>query len=401
MLTDVGKGFLPYQRRLVTAGLMSRFRLARGVTNLTGAGLDLADRVIDTMLEGAGRRWDLELVAHPPVCRSGATWQFAKNMSATFDCYELAADEYLWFDTNLAHLDWLRERITDPALPLAVASNDGVYRPVADVRALIRDEFIAPSLGIHIAAPAAGRDEIWRGVLDLVAEVAHATGVPGLLTERKAPAHYAHRAVAAVLPSPQGGLEPWMLAYELGHEFETYLGRPGVSVFEIGITSRVLAFAAHLQNTRAAVFGSRVAPSQVAVDLRTATAGDSGPEERARSRTAGLRTSLITASSRPARPSTIDGLAPVLYHPGRDTYQLLLEDYRLEHPCDRPLVDVLSLADRRLRAEQEALVGEHLGDALADDASVVDSGPVPPGTVLAGLSGIRSGVRLDPRVLGS
>ncbi|WP_330289384.1 hypothetical protein [Streptomyces sp. NBC_00576] len=406
MLTDVGKGFLPYQRRLVAAGMMSRFRLARGVTNLTGAGLDLADRVIAAMTAGAGRRWDLELVAHPPLCRSDATWRFAKQMSAAFDCYELAPQEYLWFDTNLAHLDWLRERIGgtgEQPLPRAVASSDGVYRPVADVSALIRDEFIAPSLGVHIAAHTAGRTEAWRGILDLVAEVAQAVGVPGLLVERRAPAHYARRAVAAVLPSPQGLLEPWMLAYELGPDFDTYLGRPDVSVFEIGITSRVLAFAAQLQNTRAAVFGSGVTPTQVAIDLRAAGADDVGLRERSLSRTAGLRTSHVTVgdrSGRPVQPPTIDGLAPVLHNPSRDSYRLLLEDYRIEHPCDRSLPDVVALADRRLRATQEDLLSNRLGDALTDTEPVRDGESPPPGTVLAGLPGAWAGARLDPRILG-
>ncbi|MFE7271829.1 hypothetical protein [Streptomyces sp. NPDC057623] len=400
MLIDVGKKFQPYQRRLVTAGLMSRFRLARGVANLTGAGLDLADRVSYTMLSGAERRWNLELVAHPPVSRSGATWRFAKEMSPHFDCYELAADEYLCFDYNLAHLDWLRERITDPTLPRAVATNDGLYRPVADVCALVRDEFIAPSPGIHIAAPATGRHEIWRGVLDLVCEVAHAVGVPGLLVEREAPAHYARRSVAAVLPSPQGGMEPWMLAYELGPAFESYLGCPGMGVFEIGISSRVLAFAAHLQGTRAAVFGSAVTPTQVTVDLRTPGAD----EALLRERTAGLRTHRLISGADATRPSTIAGLAPVLYNPTRDRYRLLLEDYRIEHPRDRPLTDVVALADRRLRAAQNDLMTVHLACARTDGAP---AGPAPelvakaePGTVLAGLPGAWAGTHLDPRALG-
>lgn len=412
MLTDVGKGFLPYQRRLVAAGLMSRFRLARGVTNLTGAGLDLADRTIGAMTAGAARRWDLELVAHPPLCRSGETWRFAKEMSAAFDCYELAPDEYLWFDTNLAHLDWLRDRADEAPLPRAVASADGVYRPVADVRALIRDEFIAPSLGVHIAAPTDSRTEMWRGILDLVSEVARAVGVPGLLVERRTPAHYARRAVAAVLPSPKGLLEPWMLAYELGPDFDAYLDRPGVGVFEVGITSRVLAFAANLRDSRAAVYGSEVAPNQVTVDLRGGGSGGDG-EDGWRARTEGLRVSRLTEVGRTGQPSTLDGLAPVLYHPVRDSYRLLLEDYRTEHPRDRSLPDVVTLADRRLRAAQEDLLRARLRDVTTGADGVPgaeagtgghggpdDAGRPAPGTVLAGVPGAPAGSRIDPRALG-
>ncbi|MEV7211970.1 hypothetical protein AB0O31_02585 [Kitasatospora cineracea] len=395
MLIDVGKGFLPYQRRLVAAGLMSRFRLARGVTNLTGAGLDLAEQVIDTMATGAGRRWDLELVAHPPVCRDPGTWQFAHDMSANFDCYQLAPDEYLWFDTNLAHLDWLRTRLETARPPLAVASDDGVYRPVADVRALVRDEFIAPSLGIHIATAAESRDEMWRGVLDLVAEVARAVGVPGLLVERTPPAHYARRAVGALLPSPQGGLEPWMLAYELGPAFDSYLGRPGIRVVEVGITSRVLAFAAHLQTGRAAVFGSTVVPTQVAVDLRSA-----GPDaERVLPpEVRGLRARILPEPAANPHPSTIDGLAPVRYDPVTDRYRLLLEDYRVEHPRDRPLADVVALADRRLRSAQEDLLHRHL-ENLRTETAADPARPVP-GTVLSGAPGAPTGLLLDARRLG-
>ncbi|WP_316771625.1 hypothetical protein [Streptomyces sasae] len=392
MLIDVGKDFLPYQRRLVTSGLMSRFRLARGVTNLTGAGLDLADQVLEIMLSGARRRWDVELVSHPPLGRDATTWQFAHEMSANFDCYRLSSDEYLWFDTNLAHLSWLRHRLGDARPPVAVASNNGVYRPVADVRALIRDEFIAPSLGIHIVTKRDNREETWRGVLDLVAEVARAVGVPGLLVEREPPAHYATRAVGALLPSPQGALEPWMLAYELGSAFCEILGEPGLSVIEVGITSRVLAFAAHLVTGRAAVFGSAVTPTQVAVDLRSAQAHELLSETRE------LRVQLLPELSESGQPSTIFGLAPVRYSPATNSYRLLLEDYQVEHPMDRSLSEVVALADRKLRTAQEEQLAEHLEQLLLKPAA--SPTPVVPGQILSGAPGAWAGVRLNPNRLG-
>lgn len=385
MLTDVGKDFPAYQRRLIASGFVSRFRLARGVTNLTGAGLDLADRLIGTLLEGARRRWPLEVVAHPPICRDQETWRFARDMSPAFDGYRLGEGEYLWFDTNLAHLDWLRERLRTAPPPVAVASDDGVYRPVLDVQSLIRDEFIAPSAGVHIATPAEAVAETWQGIMDVVAEVAHAAGVPALLVEREPPAHYARRAVGALLPHPSGGLAPWMLAYELGSAFDDRLGVQGIKILEIGMTSRVLAFAAHLQEGRAAVFPSRLSPLQLAIDLRGSAAC---PPEAV-----GLRHQLIRAGSLTGRPPTGTGLAPVVYHPGHGTYRALLDDYRVEREIPGSLTELLAAEDTRLRQSQESLLGAHLGTTPAGEGS-------PPwGTVLRGIPCAPAGTRLDPRTL--
>jgi hypothetical protein len=381
MLPDVGKGYPPYQRRLVAAGLMSRYRLARGITNLTGAGLDLADAVTDRLVAGAARRWDTTTVYHPPVCRDPRTWEFAERMSGNFDSFRLADGDYLWFDTNLAHLDWLREAVGSHPPPLAVASTDGVYRPVADVRPLIRDEYLAPSVGIHLAAIDDQVPDVWRGVLDLVAEVARAAGVPALLVERTPPGHYASRAVAALLPAPTGGLAPWMLAYQLGPAFEEALDRPGMRIVEIGMSSRVLAFAAHLQAGRAAVFASAVSPTQVAF-TGPATSADMSR----------LRVLPYLAGN---GPDTISGAAPVRYDAARDTYRLLLEDYRIDHRRDRPLPAVVADADRRLLAARTELLLRYID---ANDLRREPTGG--PGTVLSGLPGLATGSRLDPGRLG-
>lgn len=368
----------------MAAGLLSPYPLARGITNLTGAGLDLADAITQRLVGGAARRWDTTAVYHPPVCSDPRVWTFAQRMSGTFDSFRLADGDHLWFDTNIAHLDWLNNALNTRKPPLAVASTDGVYRPVADVRPLIRDEYLAPSAGIHVATDDDQLPDVWRGVFDLVAEVARAVGVPALLVERNPPRHYASRAVAALLPAPAGGLAPWMLAYQLGPAFESVLDRPGLRVVEIGMSSRVIAFGANLQESRAAVFASAVCPTQV-----TFTAKPPLDEIR------GLRTGRYQART---TPDTIAGAAPVRYDAERDTYRLLLENYRVIHRRDRPLVDVVADADRQLLALRIRLLLRHLeANDLRHDHP--ESAGVP-GMVLSGLPGFPSGSRIDPRRLG-
>jgi hypothetical protein len=316
-------------------------------------------------------------------------------MSEHFDSYQLGPGEYLWFDTNLAHLGWLRDRVTPGGPTVGVTSSDGVYRPVGDVQALIRDEFIAPSLGLHLAVPVDDLAETWAQVAELCVEIAEAVGVPSLVVERTAPAHYAHRAVGAVLPSTRGELEPWLLAYELGPAFQAALGVPGRRVLEVGISSRILAFAAQLQSGSGAVFGSRVTPAQLAVDLRR------GGTEPVLAGADGLRVAAMREA--PDRPSTLTGLAPVLLDPDRKTYRCLLDDYREERPWDgADPAGLVAIADRRLRTTRDALLAERLAhgyELLAPGPGAAAQRSAPePGTVLRAAPGVvPPGTRLRPR----
>jgi hypothetical protein len=334
-ITDVTVDLPAYQRRLTASGLLSRYRLSRDVTNLTGAGLTLADNVTGAFLRRIRRHWPTDVVAHPSVTTDPLPRRFAADMSAGFDAYQVGAG-WLLFDCNIAHLDWLRAR----PRPRAVATTSGIYRPVANTQNLIRDEFISPFVGMHLAVPAAEVDTTWPLLIDVLTELADAIGVPPLLAWRPPPAHYARTCLAALLPAPSGRLEPWMLAYRLGEPFDRHFARPGTAILEVGISGRVLAFAAGLQQGKAVAFGSEVIPAQL-----------STPD------------------------STLTGLPLVDHRPGHDTYRSLVDDYRTAHPWPGSARAALDAEDRRLRASTANLltdaVTEHYTLDPAGDTLIV------------------------------
>jgi hypothetical protein len=358
MLHDASSSLPLYQRRLVVSGYLSRHRLTHGLSNLTNAGLDLGDRVIDLMLDRAHELWPVDVLTHPPLLADPWQREFAGDMSDNFDCFHLPGDRFLWFDTNVAHLDALRERL-DPGLQTrAVASVEGLYRPVAAPRPMIRDEFVFPFAGLHIAAHRDKVAEEWDRLVDLTRTVAAGVGLPLLLVRRPGPKHYARDCLAALLPAPGGKLEPWMLAYELGDRFDDYLGVPDVAVLEFGISERVMAFCAHMQRGRAARFGSAVSPTQVFVE----GSADAPAELRAVPKPG--------AVPKPRDAVSRFGLAPVVANIEAGRYRLLSEDYGRTHRLDRPLHDVLAEHDRRLVAESS----EKLKDFLTENYSAGAAG---------------------------
>ena len=343
MLSDAPSRLPGYQRRLVVGGYLHRHGLGRGLSNLTGAGLDLGDRIVDVVLERAERLWPLELLGHPPLLADPWQHEFASQMSEHFDCFRLPGDRFLWFDTAVAHLDALRERLGASSTPVAVVSVEGLYRPVAAPRPLIRDEYIFPFAGLHVATRQEDVPACWAQLTDLTGAVAAAVGLPLLLVRRPGPPHYARECLAALLPAPGGALEPWMLAYELGGRFDDYLAMPGFRVLELGVSQRVIALAAHLQDHRAAHFGSDVCPTQVFL---------SGPGEPP----AGLR-----CAPKPTGDIRRCGLAPVLADLEKRTYRTLGEEYRRTWPLERPVADLLAEHDRTLMRENTRSLAEFLG----------------------------------------
>ena len=346
-----------YQRRLVAGGYLSRHTLASGVVNLTGAGLDLGDRIVETLFETAGEHWPLEVRSHSPVLTDPWPYEFATRISENFDSFRLDDGNFLWFDTNLAHLDNLRRRLQKVPGPLAVASPEGLYRPVQNPQPLVRDEFIGPSAGVHVAVPHDEEEASWDRIVDLVTRVATAAGMPLLLVERPAPEYYARRCVAALAKTAGGKWEPWMLAYRLGEPFEDYLGLPDFSVLEVGVSERIMAFTAHIQNGRFAQFGSSVTPVQVFHE---------DPDDDLD----GLRTAPPpTASPGSPWPVTRTGLAPVLMERGGSSYRRLSDEYRSAHPVDRPIRQILAEVDKAFLRSQNRLLEESARDQLVPDGA--------------------------------
>lgn len=355
MLRDAPKNLPSYQRRLVAAGFLSRHTLAKGVVNLTGAGLDLGDLIVEKFFEVASGHWPLEVQAHSPVLTDPWAYEFSTKISENFDSFRLEGDDFLWFDTNLAHLDNLRGRLKTESGPVAVASPEGLYRPVRNPQPLVRDEFIGPSVGMHMAVPKAEEEAGWARIIDLVTRVASAVGMPLLLVERPAPEYYARRCLAALSRSAGGKWEPWMLAYRLGDTFEDYLGSPDHAVLEVGVSERIMAFTAQIQDGRFAQFGSSVAPVQV-------FHADPGPQ------LAGLRAAPPpTESAGKPWPVTRTGLAPILLESGGSYYRRLSDEYRSARPVDRPLREILAEVDNDFLNAQNRRLEEAAMDHLVPD----------------------------------
>ncbi|MGI5380657.1 hypothetical protein ACQEV2_41990 [Streptomyces sp. CA-251387] len=356
LLHDAPSSLPGYQRRLITSGYLSRFPLGHGLSHLTAAGLDLGDLMIDVVLNRAGEFWPLDVLAHPPLLADPWQREFAGSMSEHFDCFRLSGNRFLWFDTNVSHLDALRERLGPGLETCAVASTEGLYRPVAAPRPMIRDEFVFPFVGLHIATLREKVAEEWGRLIELVRTVADAVGLPLLLLQRPGPVHYSRNSLAALLPAPGDRLEPWMLAYELGDRFRNYLGVPEVSVLEFGISQRALALGAHNQRGRAARYGSKVSPTQVFVE----GAGEGPP---------GLRLARVDAGG-----ITCSGLAPVAADLEAGNYRLLSEEYRRIHRLNRPLAKVLAEEDRQLVAERSLKLADLLAERyVASPRAGVDS----------------------------
>ncbi|WP_333767234.1 hypothetical protein [Streptomyces sp. IBSBF 2435] len=353
----------------MAAGYLSPYPLARGVSNLTGAGLTLADNIMGFFLDASAGHWEVDSVAHPPVFTDPLPHRFAAAMSEGFDFYSADDSSGLWFDCNLAHLDWLRAQpLPGRDAVRAVASHNGIYRPVQDVRNLVRDEFIHPFTGMHLLMCEERVARTWTEITEVLAALADAVGIPLLLADRTPPEHYARRCVAALLPAPGGQLEPWMLAYELGDAFHDYVDLPGSRILEIGISGRIIAFAAALSAGRAAAFGSAVVPCQALI-------ADAATTEDRTARDAGLRTAPAGGSS------TLTGLAPVVVHRGQSRYSALLEDYARVHDADAPLSELLRREDAALRAAGAAALSARVterydlvadtGDRTRDDGKIL------------------------------
>ncbi|MEU7926410.1 hypothetical protein [Micromonospora sp. NPDC049801] len=335
MIPDVSRKIPAYRRRLIAAGYLSRHHIGAGYTNLTGDGLDLAERLMATFHDLVAAHWSVDWVAHDAVMSDRTRLDTARAMSENFDCYLLEDGRPVLFDLNLAHLRWLRAAALDRTAR-AVVSASGIYRPVARTEPLIRDEYIAPFMAMHVVVPRGQLAEGWAAVEDILAGIAAAVGAPLLLVEQPPPPHYADRCLAALMPDPRDSLEPWSLAYELGPEFLAHLDAPDTAVLEIGISGRLLAFLAQLQTGLAAAFGSTVAPLHVHVR---------GEDPRAESMDTGLRCRVER------RPVPAGALAPVLWVPGQARAALLVEDYSRWYPVDDPhqdLPELLGRADRLL-----------------------------------------------------
>ncbi|MFE0348888.1 hypothetical protein [Streptomyces griseoluteus] len=336
MIPDVSRKIPAYRRRLIAAGYLSRHSLGAGYTNLTGDGLELAERLMARFHDLVAAHWPVDWVAHDAVMADRARLDVALGMSENFDCYLLEDGRPALFDLNLAHLSWLREAALDRTAR-AVVSASGIYRPVASTEPLIRDEHIAPFMAMHVVVPRAQLTEAWAAVENILEGIAAAIGAPLLLVEQPPPPHYADRCLAALMPDPRESLEPWSLTYELGLEFLSHLDAPDTAVLEIGISGRLLAFLAQLQTTLAAVFGSTVAPAQIHVR--------GGDELQAGSTSTELR-------CRPVQQSVSGGaLAPVLWMPMQNKAALLVEDYADWYQVDdgqQGLREILRRADRLL-----------------------------------------------------
>jgi hypothetical protein len=330
-----------YQRRLTATGLLARYRLSRDVTNLTGAGLALADHVTSAFLRRVQPHWPTDIVAHPAITTDPLPRAFAMDTSPEFDGYQIGDAGWLVFDCNIAHLDWLRARRADRPGPRAVATTSGIYRPVASTQNLIRDEFISPFVGMHLAVPRSDIAATWDRITGVLAEFAAAIGIPLLLAWRTPPAYYARSCLAALLPAPSGWLEPWLLAYELGDRFDRYFHEPATAVLEIGMSGRVLAFTAALQQGRTVAFGSEVMPTQLFTPVSSGEAVRTRPRPVLHDRTLPLH-----------------GLALVDHRPDTGTYRSLVDDYRTTHPWPGTTRTALDTEDRRLRAKNAALLIE-------------------------------------------
>jgi len=339
VIADVTTDLPGYQRRLTASGLLARHRLSRDVTNLTGAGLALADHVTDAFLRRVRPHWPTDVVAHPAITTDPLPRRFAADTSPEFDAYQVGNAGWLVFDCNIAHLDWLRARHADRPGPRAVATTSGIYRPVASTQNLIRDEFISPFVGMHLAVPRRDVPATWRRITTVLTEFADALCVPLLLAWRTPPSYYARSCLAALLPAPSGRLEPWLLAYELGDRFDGYFDDPATALLEIGMSGRVLAFTAALQQGRAVAFGSEVMPTQVFTPASSDQA--------------------IRTRPRPGdRALPLTGLALVDHQPDDGAYRSLVDDYRTARPWPGAARTALDVEDRRLRTTNAALLAD-------------------------------------------
>ena len=342
VIADVTTDLPGYQRRLTATGLLARHRLSRDVTNLTGAGLALADHVTGAFLRRVRPHWPTDIVAHPAITTDPLPRRFAADTSPEFDAYQVGDAGWLVFDCNIAHLDWLRAR---PG-PRAVATTSGIYRPVASTQNLIRDEFISPFVGMHLAVPKRDVPATWHRISTVLTEFAHALCVPLLLAWRTPPSYYARSCLAALLPAPSGRLEPWLLAYELGDRFDRHFDQPATALLEIGMSGRVLAFTAALQQGRAVAYGREVMPTQVFSPVSS--------DEAIRSR------------PRPGdRALSLSGLALVDHQPDNGTYHSLVDDYRTARSWPGTARAALDIEDRRLRTANAALLADAVGRRYA------------------------------------
>lgn len=263
-----------YQRRLIAAGLLSTRDTVAGVANLTNDGYEVADNIRDVLIRIVESHWPTDVVEHPAAYRDSVVADFAKRLSPNYASFRVGDGWHLCSDLNLAHIEWLRGHPEVGSGPQAVLSGSGLYRPVAKSKALVRDEFIFPFYAVHVAAPDHQVKDTWSALHSVVRTFASAAGIPLLLVNRRAPSHYAEACTAALLPAPDGTLQPWMLGYRLSECFSRILGRPGFSVYEIGISGRMLAFLSVLQQSPATVLGSAVCSHQFSIPPRAHAAID-------------------------------------------------------------------------------------------------------------------------------
>ncbi len=357
LIRKVDQAVPGYQRRLIASGLLHEHGGARGVANVTDDGLRLFENFTDAFHEVVREWWPTDIVEHPAIVDDPFINQFALRISATFDGFSWPDGRHLVQDFNLAHLDWLRSTVEQSGTASAVMSASGIYRPVAGTQPLIRDQFIFPFLAFHLVTPQPSETSTWPIMIAIIERLAHLVGIPLLLTEPPPPQGYARRCLSALLPGPNGELEPWILAYRLGAPFEEYLGLPGAEIFEIGISGRLLALFANLQNGGAAQFGSRVMPAQVLWVESGAPLAEANLE--------GLRARAIPAARIPSQ-----SLAPILLEDSGARYASLHEGYStMRASAGQSVHSLLEGEDEALRQATQVLLHQVVTEQLASKAA--------------------------------